>query len=544
MPRLTKRKKHRFTKKRGGNDDSDISESEDEGFYTPAGTPPRSRSSSISSVSSSGSFRSAFGDEILFLPEEINQALPGEVLPSDIIEDLGPAVQNEQAADATVQSHSAEPPGEAAEAQSHEIEYNPGPVRPIRVTTLESVRSQPRKNIDFGKGLVTYFNFKGKRDFAEIRDIVQKIYFFAIQEHLLKGLLGLTYLGLSKDQSIRFLTVFEGSFFLRLQTGFSFNTSDFDVKVYPLDGNTIESYSELLERILPVREYISQLNAVIQFPMYDHRRNPIIDRYGNQHTIKTTNLGNYVHQTILGLIIPAITDFASKQNHKDAAKSNELLQLLGELSISILNSEPILDISQPPNPTSPLKVVVIQSPSERPQYYAMADIAITKVGDESIVPKVNELVARNPDEAILKSVKGFKLGSLYDQPVDLRADPISSNYSDYIPQVVAYQVFEQVFYVPAPLYYYYEKKLLYCDIVDDRNMCKNKETWTDLGYPFGGRNIIKESHEYFENKFKKSMKAMTYGNIPPRYQGGKRKIKAKRKTKRIQRKKRLTKRKI
>lgn len=522
MPNKTKKNKQRFTRKRGGNDDPD--ETENDGFYTPAGSPSRSRSNSISSISSDDSFMSAIGDGTLFLPEEG----PEQSLSAEVIEALGPAVQS---------------PAEdqAADAEQFIPAFDTGPVRPIRINSLQSVRLQPKKNTDIGKGLVTYFNFKGQRDFNATKDIVQKIYFFAIQEHLLKGLLGLTYLGLSEKQSNRFLTVFEGSFFLRLQTGFSFNTSDFDIKVYPLDGNTFE-YRELLEKISPVNDYISQWNTAIQFPMYDQHQNPIFDRYGKHYTIPTTNLGIYVYQTILGLVIPAITDYASTQKLKERSKTNALLQLLGELSISIINSRPKLSISQPPNPTSPLKVIVAQTIDGRVQYYAMADIVIAKLNDESIVPKVNELIARNPDERYLESVKGFKNASLSDELVDLRA--IGSSHNSYIPKLVAYEVFDQVFYVPAPLYYYYEKKLLYCDIVNDKNMCRNEDMWTELGFgPFGGKNIIKENQEYFENKFRKSLKSMIYGNIPPKYQGGKQKLKAKKKTKSIQQKKRFTKRK-
>jgi hypothetical protein len=492
MPRGTKQKKYRFTKKRGGNND--------EGYYTPMTTPPRSRSNSVSSTDS---FMTAIGDGVLFFPEE---EITGEI-PDDVIQALGPAVQAQQQPDEESQSQIVEQPPD--------IEA----IRPLKVKSLQSVRSQPGKNIDIGKGLLSYFDFKGQIDRYTVRDITQKIYFFVTQEHLLKGLLGLTHLGLSQHESARFLTVFEGSFFLRLQTGFSFNTSDFDVKVYPLDGNLISSYAELLERITPVSEYVSQWNAEKQYPMYDQYQKPI--------NVKTTELGMYVYQTILGLLIPAITDYSYTQKPKEQSKIRDLLQLLGELSIQSINSKPVIIISQPPNPTSPLKVVVKETVDGRLQYYAMADIAIAKASEESIVPKVNELIARNPDESILKSIKGFKIGSLFDDPVDLRIDQISSSNQNYIPPLLAYEVFDQVFYVPTPLYYYYEKKLLYCDIVDDKNMCKNKETWGDLGYPFGGRNIIKESHEYFEKKFRKSMKAITYGNIPQKYQGGKQNIKAK-----------------
>jgi len=167
--------------------------------------------------------------------------------------------------------------------------------------------------------------------------------------------------------------------------------------------------------------------------------------------------------------------------------------------------------------------------NEAPSVYAMADIGLPNGDASALRQEINNLVRLHPDKAIyLTDSRGIsdaiKLGAT---PVDLSRIGVSN--PDRIPQLVAYNILGHIAYVPSPKYYYYEKKLLYCDSTAQPGeaLCRNYDNWPGNPTVRAGR-YNQPGIRYLDEKFTKSITAVSRRGTR-KWQGGKNRRRARRK---------------
>lgn len=431
-------------------------------------------------------------------------------------------------------------------------------VSPVSYLALH-MRPDPSKvtTSEIAYGLLDYFG-------TNPRHYPQKLYFFAMQSTLLDSLLRISDFGRRVDP--QFITVFEGSYFLRLQTGHSINTSDFDVKVYGVNGDapTAVKFLNMTEPAwLPL---VRDLNSWA----------PPTDQFGRPYPYKTTRLAELVMRTVTCTIQPALVAlYNSPGTSSEVMQSCEyLVNALTHIAGTAHIRYPTVSLSQKPGDDWMVKVIVTEYPThkkgqlaglpfatadglrvkmsrgwpvtdpygipvdtgKRPEYlreapsvYAMADIGLSNGDASALRREVNELVRVHPDGTIYLSDSAgipdsVKLGATI---VDLTRLGVTN--PERIPQLVAYNILRHIAYVPSPKYYYYEKKLLYCDSTAQPGeaLCRNYENWPGKPAVRAGR-YNQPGSGYLDGKFTKSMTAIS-GMGTRRWQGGRKKRNTRRK---------------
>ena len=417
---------------------------------------------------------------------------------------------------------------------------------PSRVTTSE-----------IAYGLLDYFG-------TNARYYPQKLYFFAMQSTLLESLLRISDFGRMVDP--QFITVFEGSYFLRLQTRYSIHTSDFDVKVYGVNGDapTAVKFLNMTEPAwLPL---VRDLNSWA----------PQTDQFGRPYPYKTTRLAELVMRTVTCTIQPVlVTLYNSPGTSSEVMQRCEyLVNALTHVAWAAHVRYPTVSLSPKPGDDWMVKVIVTEYPTykkgqlaglplatadglrvklsrgwpkmdpygipvdtgKRPEYlkeppsvYAMADIGLSNGDVSELRREINELVRLHPDSTTYLSDSAgipdsVKLGAT---AVDLTRLGVTN--PERIPQLVAYNILGHIAYVPSPRYYYYEKKLLYCDMAAQpgETSCRNYENWPGNPVVRAGR-YNEPGLAHLVDKFTKSMTAIE-GKGTRKWQGGRKKRNTRRK---------------
>jgi len=370
----------------------------------------------------------------------------------------------------------------------------------------------------------------------KINNITQKLYFFVLQKQILHFLLNITEIGLKQEK--KFLTVCSGSFFVRLQTEFSLNTSDYDIKLFNINGDAMYDYENLMNIIRPA--YLKLTNYL----------NKKITLNINGNLINTTYIAKLTYDTMNKNIFKIL--------NKKQSNGNLIQTLFFILFNKIINGAPTIEINKKPDDERLLKIIVKEyldvQQSQLDKIYALSDLSLDTNEQNLVVSTTNNLIKNHPDRDFYASiVNGYTQTNADGSDTDynlltnyssvsetLPINPANNNCNYFyidgikilntkknIPEIVSYLLYGKPIYVPSPKYSYYEKKLLYCDIAEDENepLCRNFDEW---GFEKVGEkrinNVDERTLKFFRKKFSKSLNSIT-NKLEPLYQGGKKRNK-------------------
>jgi hypothetical protein len=318
--------------------------------------------------------------------------------------------------------------------------------------------------------------------------IKQKLLFLAFQDILTSIMTDLATHNYNQKQ---FFTMFSGSYFLRLISNFSLQTSDIDMKLYPFDTSISLHPEVVLQKIKQDIIYVqntlnnpqSPYNISYHIMLY---RKSILEHLVNYENEKTSN-------TFL---------------------STTILQVFEELEKNTF----LFDISPKPEDNYLLKIIIYETDNitKRNIIYALGDITIFNKETENSEQKqelrkqIKEMIEEDKDN--VENYAFNKETTTYiNKPFSLGIMDIGN----YIPEFILLMTEQgKQIVIPSYRYYYYEKKALYCDMIEDTKLCVNYDN-------DGRKNVFNNAENtYLIDKFRKQLQTLK-SSFTPQYMGGK-----------------------